>query len=251
LTSGSGLQVLFPTVYGDRSTFEAIANSNSTAEKHGSIGLMAPSRGECLAELGLQSTVDAMVITLNDGDAITAQDAPHSLTNGVLLDLFRCAKSDTQLVGGLMVRLVALLKGLGFIQTSNVDAQKKWGKAATLLYAQIVSKEKKLPRGVNKQDYLARVLNDAEPVYSIPACDTVASDPVRDGVEVTALALVLVLNSLLVQALLFHAQCDTRDDSRLSVAPIDQHTILQNACPPPNPHQVLSVVTWQVFIVTL
>jgi hypothetical protein len=85
--------------------------------------------------------------------------------------------------------------------------------------------------------------HDVESVYSIPACDTVASDPVRDGVEVIALAHVLVLNLLLLQALLFHAQCDTTDDSRLAVALIDQHTILQNACPPPNPHQVLSVVT--------
>jgi hypothetical protein len=103
-----------------------------------------------------------------------------------------------------------------------------------LTYAQIVSKERKL----NKQNYLARVLNDVEARVL-----TVASDPVRDGVEVTALAHVLVLNSLLLQALLFHAQSDTRDDSRLAVAPIDQHRSLQNAYPPPNPHQVLSVVT--------
>jgi hypothetical protein len=69
-----------------------------------------------------------MAITLSDGGAVPPQDAPRSLTNGVLLDLFRCAKSDTRLRDGLMVRQVALLTGLGFIRTANLDAQKKRGR---------------------------------------------------------------------------------------------------------------------------
>ena len=75
----------------------------------------------------------------------------------MLLDLYRCALASKDSVGP---RLVALLHGLGYIDVADRFAERRWVCAAKRTYDMCVTKNAKLPKGVKKFEFLARVRAD-------------------------------------------------------------------------------------------
>ena len=118
---------------------------------------MPPFAGALLAAVHLKDTVDAMMGVLDAGESVNVQDVSTPLTNGVLLDLYRCALASKESVGP---RLVALLHGLGYIAVADRLAERKWVCAAKRTYDMCVTKKAKFPKGVKKFEFLARVRAD-------------------------------------------------------------------------------------------
>ena len=118
---------------------------------------MPPFAGALLAAVHLKDTVDAMMGVLDAGESVNVQDVLTPLTNGVLLDLYRCALAGNESVGP---RLVALLHSLGYIAVADRLAERKWVCAAKRTYDMCVTKKAKFPKGVKMFEFLACVRAD-------------------------------------------------------------------------------------------
>ena len=100
---------------------------------------MAPGVGRYLAQAGLAGTVISMNAALDANEDVTVMDPTVTLTNGILLDLFRIAKKST----ARSRRLVDLLRSLGYIAVACPDEQKKWDSISSRLSQQAEKNTKK------------------------------------------------------------------------------------------------------------
>lgn len=136
---------------------------------------MAPWAGHHLVHAGMKDTVDIIVHALNVDGHTTPQKPSQPLTNSILLDLYLCAKHDKQ-HRSIPTRLVQLLHALGYVDCTTCE--KKWLKAATDIHGMCVSKKARLPKGVSKAEYLARVRADCFQPGAIPTvCDQAVHTP--------------------------------------------------------------------------
>jgi hypothetical protein len=123
-------------------------------------------QGSHLLAAGINDTVRALSHALNAKLGFHRCPAPSvPLTNGIVLDLYRCSKEDRDSTVSLPQRLVELLYHLGYIQSVDREAQKKWNTAGSRMHKAFCVRNSRKLGGLAKDAYLAQIRDVPVPPF--------------------------------------------------------------------------------------